>query len=55
MWTSLKDHVSQGLPPFSDTNWWSPVVSMAMYKPLISLHISEVSLTVAYVKSCDVM
>lgn len=43
MWTALRDHVSQGLPPFSDNKWWKPIVSMATYEPLISLHISEVS------------
>lgn len=50
MWFSLRDHVRQNLPPFSD-KWWSPIISMAAYKPLISLHLSEVSTAI----SCDVI
>ena len=51
MWTGLRDHVRQNLPPFSNDKWWNPIISMATYKPLISLHISEVSV----ITSCDSM
>ena len=40
----LKDHVTLGLPPFSDDKWWSPVIAMATCKPIISLHVSQVSI-----------
>lgn len=47
MWSALRDHVRHGLPPFSDNEWWKPIVSMVTHKPLISLHVSEVSITVS--------
>ena len=49
--TALRDHVTQNLPSFSNDKWWNPVVSMITYKPLISLHLSEVSMLI----SCDIM
>jgi len=50
IWMSLRDHVRHNLPPFSHSDWWGPIVAMATCKPLISLHISEVSII-----SCEIM